>query len=157
MPLRELRAGTQTSSLPGGASLHSHGKEPDLNDKFYHCDPVEDASQRHRAHRDEVYEHQEREQHQQVAAQQVVLTLAPKEERRQQDELLYAGLLGRLSAVYKQALPVIYVRPTPRVASTSQSEQGEWQVMSRRGGERGGVVKMLREVEVEAKLRSIAQ
>ncbi|ODM20572.1 hypothetical protein SI65_03625 [Aspergillus cristatus] len=117
----------------GGASRHSHGKEPDLSDKFYHCDPVEDARQRHRALREEVYEHQEREQRQQVAAQQVALALARKEERRQQDELLYVGLPGRLRAVCKQALPVICVRPTPRVTSTSQGEQGEWQVMSRRG------------------------
>lgn len=112
-----------------GGSQQSHG-EPDLNDKFYHCDLVEDERQRHRARLGEVCGRQQREQRQ---AQQVALALALKEERRRQDELLYVELLKRLRALCKLALPVMCVRPTPRVTSTSQGEQGGWQVMSRRG------------------------
>lgn len=110
-------------------SQQSHG-EPGLNDKFYHCNPAEDERLRHRARLEEVCGRQQQEQRQ---AQQVALALALKVERYRQDELLYVKIPERLRDLCKQALPVMCVRPTPRVTSTSQGEQGEWQVMSRKG------------------------
>lgn len=97
---------------------------------------MEDARHYHRALREEARERTEREQRQQVAAQQEALALTRKEERFRQDELLYVELPERLRDVRKQMLLVMCDRPTPKVTSTSQGEQGEWQVMSRRGKKR---------------------